>query len=116
MMNVFCSNLQKIGPELTRRFFQDRIGWRDYNRVVLSTAWRYPRVFPFSVEVLGWKGLLNWGLDYLIFSREALFRTFYKKLGQNNQGRLANWLKRTQPALALALLAHREEWAASGLL
>ncbi len=116
MMNVFCSTLQHIGPALTRRFFQDRIGWRDYNRIILTTAWRYPRVFPFTLEVLGLKGIRNWALDYLIFSREALYRTLYQKLGEKRQTSLYNSLKKRNPKQALSLAARREEWLASGLL
>lgn len=116
MMNVFCASLNQIGPALTRRFFQDRIGWRDYNRVILTTAWRYPRVFPFTLEVLGLKGIGHWATDYLIFSREALLRTLYQKLGAPGQQRLHHFLEKRRPKLALALAASYEEWVASGLL
>lgn len=116
MMNVFCANLNQLGPALTRRFFQDRTGWRDYNRVVLSTARRYPRVFPFTFEVLGVKGVGHWALDYLIFSREALFRSLYSKLGKKRQTWLRQFLAKRRPKLALALSARHEEWLASGLL
>lgn len=116
MMNVFCATLEKIGLELTRRFFQDKIGWRDYNRVILSTAWRYPRVFPFTLEVLGMKGIGNWALDYLLFSREALLRTLYGKLGPRWQARLQKFLERRKPRLALRVAARHEEWLASGLV
>ena len=117
LMNVFCSTLNDIGPGLTRRFFQDRFGWKDYHRLLLGTAWRYPRVYPFTVEVLGWWGTGQWAADYLRFSREALLRTFYKMLGgKKNAGWLERFLVSYKPSLALALAARREEWDASGLL
>lgn len=117
LMNVFCSTLRDIGPGLTRRFFQDHFGWKDYHHLVLGTAWRYPRVFPFTVEVLGWWGTCQWISGYLRFSREAFLRTFYKTLGgKKNSSWLERFLVARKPALALALAARREEWDASGLL
>ncbi len=115
MMNVFCAALRDMGPGLTRRFFQDRFGWRDYNRLILTTAWRHPRVYPYTFEVLGLHGVGEWASDYVKFSREALWRTIYKRLGGKAQ-QLEKRLARRNPALALALAARREEWNASGLL
>lgn len=116
VMNVFCATLNQIGPEVTRRFFQDKIGWHDYNKVILSTARRYPRVFPISFEVLGLKGIGHWAIDYLIFSRESFYRTLYQKLGKKIQNKLQSFLEKRRPKLALSLAARREEWIASGLL
>ena len=113
MMNVFCAALRDIGPDLTRRFFQDRFNWRDYTRLILTTAWRSPRVFPFTLEVLGMRGIGHWFTDYLKFSRESLLRTLYKKLSTGRRDRLE---KRLPPTLALQVAARREEWDASGLL
>lgn len=115
MLNVFCAALQQIGPGLTRRFFQDRFGWLDYNRLVLTTAWRSPRVFPFSLEVLGLGGLKDWLSDYLRFSADAFLRTLYRLSGSRRVNRLEKWLAHFAPGLALKLAARREEWAASGL-
>jgi hypothetical protein len=116
MLNVFCAALQQTGADLTRRFFQDRFGWLDYNRLVLTTAWRAPRVFKFSLEVLGPVGIKNWISDYLRFSADSLLRTFYKRFSPKRTLRLEKRLARFAPGLALKLAAHREEWAASGLL
>ncbi|HEX2913702.1 MAG TPA: hypothetical protein VH186_23055 [Chloroflexia bacterium] len=117
MMNVFCAGLNECGPELTRRFFQDRFGWLDYNRLTLMTAFRAPRVFPFTFEVMGMRGVGHWAFDYLKFSREALFRTIYKIFPGRKFGmRFERWLAKKRPDLALALAARREEWDASGLL
>ncbi len=116
MMNVFCRALADIGPGLTRRFFQDRFGWRDYNRLILTTAWRSPRVFPFTLQVLGLRGIGHWFSDYLKLSRESLFRSVYRKVGLKRGLGLEKRLARRRPALALSLAARREEWQASGLL
>ena len=116
LMNVFCATLNRVGPTLTRRFFQDRIGWRDYNRVIFNTALSYPRVFPFSLQVLGLKGVGHWAHDYLIFSREAFYRTLYQKLGKKRQATLHNLLRQFSPHRELALNARREEWQASGVM
>jgi lycopene cyclase CruA len=116
MLNVFCAALQQIGPGLTRRFFQDRFGWLDYNRVILTTAWRSPRVFPFTLEVLGLGGIKDWSSDYLVFSADSFLRTLYRAAGPGRTKRLEKWLTPLAPGLALKLAARREEWAASGLL
>ena len=118
MLNVFCAALQQTGPGLTRRFFQDRFGWLDYNRLVLTTAWRAPRVFSFSLEVLGLGGIKDWISDYIRFSADSLLRTLYRlyrRISPKGANRLEKWLIPLAPALALKLAAHREEWAASGL-
>lgn len=116
LMNAFCGTLANLDKSLTRRFFQDKIGWRDYNRIILSSARRYPRVFPFTLEVLGLKGIGAWAVDYLKFSREALLCTVYKAVGTRKQGRWQSWLTKTSPRLALKLLARQEEWRACGWL
>ncbi len=116
LMNVFCATLRDIGPGLTRRFFQDRFGWKDYHYMMLKTAWRYPRVYPFTFQVLGLKGVGEWATDYLAFTRAALARTIYKKLGGRKNIWLEKRLASKRPGLALALASRREEWEASGLL
>lgn len=116
MLNIFCAALQQTGPGLTRRFFQDRFGWLDYTRLVLMTARRAPRVFPFSLEVLGLGGIADWFVDYSAFSADSLCRTLYAKLNPGLTTRLESRLSKLAPGLALKLAARREEWAASGLL
>ncbi len=116
LMNVFCAALTATGPELTRRFFQDRFHWRDYTYLILTTARRSPRVFPFTLEVLGLRGIGHWFTDYLKFSRESFFRTIYNGLGVSRGHWLEKKLAKRRPAWALALAARREEWDASGLL
>ena len=112
MLNVFCAALNDLGPDLTNRFFQDRFSLSDYNRLILTTAWRAPRVFPFTLEVLGFRGIGHWIYDYVKFCRESLLRAIYRKLPTKVEG----WLKRLSPGMALRITARREEWLASGLL
>lgn len=118
IMNAFCATLAKLDKTQTRRFFQDKVGWRDYNRILLGSARRYPRVFPLSVEVLGWGGLAAWFVDYLRFSREAWLCSFYRRFIKNksNSQALINRLVKFSPHLALQMQARQEEWRACGWL
>jgi len=116
MMNVFCAALTKCGPELTKRFFQDKIRWNDYNKLTLMTAWYCPRVYPLTLEVLGLKGTGQWALDYLKLTRETLLCKLYSVLGQKRQQFLENWATRRNPELGLKIAARREEWQACGWL
>ncbi len=116
IMNVFCAALTKTGPELTRRFFQDKTRWSDYNKLTLMTAFYYPRVYPLTLEVLGLKGTGHWALDYLKLTRETLLCQVYRALGKKRQLSLENWATRRNPGLGLRIASRREEWLASGWL
>ncbi len=67
LMNAFCAALQAVGPDATRRFLQDRHTFRDYLRILLTTAARYPAVFPITWRVLGPRGLARWARDIAAF-------------------------------------------------
>jgi lycopene cyclase CruA len=116
MMNVFCAALNRLGPTFTRRFFQDKIRWFDYNRVTLGTAIRCLRVYPLTFEIIGVKGVADWASDYLALSRDTVLCRLYRVLGQKGQTKLANWLEKRSPSRALMLEARREEWLACGWL
>jgi lycopene cyclase CruA len=116
MMNSFCSNLNNLGPALTRRFFQDKVRWSDYNRITFGTALRSPRVYPLTFEIIGAKGVLHWLIDYLRLSRETMACKLYRGLGSKNQTKLLKWLENRNRSLALILAARHEEWLASGWL
>ena len=116
IMNAFCGSLARLDKALTRRFFQDRIGWRDYNRILLSSATRYPRVFPFTLEVLGLKGIGAWAWDYLKFSREALLCSLYRGVVVKHETRWQARLTRFSPRLGLKMVARSQEWRACGWL
>ncbi len=116
IMNAFCGSLARLDKALTRRFFQDRIGWRDYNRILLSSARRYPRVFPFTLEVLGLKGVGAWAGDYLKFSREALLCSLYRGVVGKHETKWQARLTRFSPRLGLKMAARNQEWRACGWL
>jgi lycopene cyclase CruA len=107
LMNVFCAALRELGPDLADRFFKDRFGWRDYTRLVLHTARRYPAVFPRTLSTLGVRDTALWGVSYLEFSaaclRDGLVQTALNVVGHRRVG----WAERRWPALGLRLAAHR---------
>jgi lycopene cyclase CruA len=67
LMNAFCSALQAVGEGATVRFLQDRHTFRDYLRILLTTAARYPAVFPITWRVLGPRGMARWVRDIAAF-------------------------------------------------
>lgn len=115
LMNSFCRVLNQVGPEVSRRFFQDKSGLRDYLRLLLMTAARSPRVLGLAFETLSGQELSNWGIGLFRFSREALYRHLYRRF-QKPLLKLEKQWSKTKPAWALALAARREEWQAAGLL
>jgi lycopene cyclase CruA len=115
LMNVFCAVLNTLGASLTRRFFQDKFGWWDFTRLLLTTARRSPRVFPLAWGALGPRGIVHGMSDYARFGREALLRSVYKRFRRPFSA-LEKRFTRKRPALALKLAARREEWEAAELL
>lgn len=67
LMNAFCAALQAVGTDTTVRFLQDRHTFGDYLRILLTTAARYPAVFPITWRVLGPRGLVRWVRDIAAF-------------------------------------------------
>lgn len=115
IMNIFCRVLNDLGPDLSRRFFQDTTTLSDYTRVTLHTLRVYPRILPLAFSVLGAKRMALWGVDYLAaFRAEAgrrIFRNSAKLLGADNVLRLEAALLRIAPRLGLRLRAVRLGWA-----
>lgn len=111
IMNVFCKVLAELGPDISRRFFQDTATLGDFTRITLHTARVYPRIFALAVRVLGWRRIGFWALDYLAaVKNETQFR-IYKNLtrlaGQRSARRLEDKLLRIVPRLGLRLRAWR---------
>jgi lycopene cyclase CruA len=116
MLNVFCAALDKVGKPVTRRFFQDKMTWRDYILIMLTTAMRYPKVYLLTLKVLGWKGIGNWAGDLINFSTQALLCSVYKATGKGFRAKLERFLAKRNPQGAFRFLAKREEWKSSGWL
>jgi lycopene cyclase CruA len=67
LLNAFCAALVRVGAPTTQRFLQDRHTFRDYLRILLTTARLYPAVFPITGRVLGPRGLARWLRDVAVF-------------------------------------------------
>ncbi len=115
VMNVFCRVLDDLGPDVSRRFFQDTATLGDFTRITLHTARIYPRIFPLAVRVLGWRRIGLWALDYLGAVRNEVQLRLYRKVarlvGQRAMRRLEDSLLRIAPRLGLRLRARRLGWA-----
>ncbi len=110
IMNIFCHALTDLGPEVTNRFLQDRYTFGQYLKIMLTTARRYPGVFPLTARVLGAKGLLKWGSDLAAFALDDVARSLYRVTGRANWHRLEGLAAKASPAAKLKLMAKRTEW------
>lgn len=111
-LNVFCRVLYDLGPEVTNAFFKDRIGWRDYTRLVLKTPGYYPKIYKLALSTLSLTEMIGWITAWLQLGRQSagyvLYRTV-KPLLYSSPGSLAHWaVKRTFPHLELHIAAKRE--------
>lgn len=91
-LNVFCRILNDIGPSASREFFQDRIRWWDYTRLVVQTSIVYPRIFPLTFRTLSWSDAGAWIGAYGVFTAAA---------ARNGVGRIVAPLSQTRPAGAV---------------
>ncbi len=101
LMNVFCAALEDLGSETTLRFLQDRYTFREYLRIMLTTARRYPSVFPLVMRVLGPVGLLKWLRDMSAFAANDLLRSLHSRIGRERWKRLERLAGSVWPGLRL---------------
>ncbi len=109
-LNVFCGVLNHLGERASREFFQDRVRWWDYTRLVLQTAVVYPRIIPLTLRTLTWGDGLAWLAAYGAFTaaavRNAAGRTVIVPLAQTRPAREVNRLLwRHVPGVAWRLAA-----------
>ena len=112
LMNVFCAALSDLGSITTVRFLQDRYTFREYLRIMLTTARRYPPVFPLVMRVLGPRGLLKWLGDMCAFAANDLLRSLHSRMGPGRWKRVEKLAGRVSPWLRLRLAAMRTLWRA----
>jgi lycopene cyclase CruA len=117
LQNVFLAVLGDLGADLAQRFFQDRMRWGDYHRMILGTFLRYPRVVGIAWRVLGPRGVAQWIGDYLRYSAVALNARLVGRAGGPRLERaLVTLAGRLWPTAALRLRARYAEWRAMGWL
>jgi lycopene cyclase CruA len=110
LMNVFCAALHDLGSEASLRFLQDRYTFREYLRIMLTTARRYPSVFLLVLRVLGPLGLLKWLGDICAFAVNDLLRCFHNRIGHQRWKRLEKLAGSVSSGLRLRLAAMRTLW------
>ncbi len=116
LQNVFLATMNKLGAEVATRFFQDRMRWHDYNRVVWYTMKRYPAVLIIVWPVLGIPGVVQWFLDYVRFSSVAMAARMARALGTSAEQTLLRVSDRVAAGVALKLRAAYAEWRTMGWL
>ncbi|MDQ6645565.1 MAG: hypothetical protein M3Y76_14070 [Chloroflexota bacterium] len=111
-LNVFCRVLYDLGPEVTNAFFKDRIGWRDYTRLVLKTPGYYPKIYKLALSTLSLTEMIGWITAWLQLGRQSAGYILYqtvKPLLYSSPGSLAHLaVKLTFPHLELHITAIRE--------
>ena len=112
MMNIFCRSLGEIGEPATVRFLQDRYTFREYLRIMLTTARHEPAVFPLTVRILGLRGIRKWAGDILAFAADDALRAAYRAAGKRRWRVLEKAANGLSPSVALRLKARRTNWDA----
>ncbi|HEV2660612.1 MAG TPA: hypothetical protein VGU68_08400, partial [Ktedonobacteraceae bacterium] len=111
-LNVFCRILADMGPTVTNAFFKDRIGWRDYTRIILKTPAYYPKIYSLALKTLTKTELIGWFTAWLSLGRQATAYTLYRAIrlfARSLSGRVARSLiERAFPAFGLSILMHEE--------
>lgn len=116
LQNVFLGVLNELGIDLAQRFFQDRMRWGDYHKMVLGMFAAHPPIVLDAWQVLGPRGCQQWAADYGRYSGAALLAWAAQYLGQSGRHTLIERLEQVHPAAALRVRAAFAEWHASGWL
>ena len=111
-LNVFCRVLNDLGPSITSAFFKDRIGWRDYTRIVLKTPGYYPEIYRLALKTLTPTEMLGWIIAWLQLARQSASLLLYRRINSLSRSFLGRCIsgitKRTAPQLALRLAIYQE--------
>lgn len=116
LQNIFLGVLNELGRELATRFFQDRMRWSDYHKMVLGMFRRYPPVVMVAWRVLGPTGCRQWIGDYLRFSGEALLAAMSRAAGSRGERLIYRFFDAIRPPVSLAVRSRYAEWRAMGWL
>jgi lycopene cyclase CruA len=114
LQNDFLAVLNDLGDDLSRRFFQDRMWWSDYHKMLLGTLKRRPQILADAWKVLGPRLIFQWIGDYLGFCAEAVRARVARLAGKQGAWLAIRLLDRYQPRLALRLRARYAEWQTMG--
>ncbi len=114
LQNIFYEVLLELGVERSTRFFRDQMRWSDYHPMLLGTLRRYPTILLIALRVLGMRGIVQWGGDYIRFSTVAAIATLARTAGPQAEALLVSAADRVRPALGLRLRARYAEWRAMG--
>lgn len=114
LQNDFLAVLNELGDDLSRRFFQDRMCWSDYHKMLLGTLKRRPRILADAWKVLGPRLIIQWIGDYLGFCAEAVRASLARLAGKQAAWLAIRLLDRYQPRLAFRLRARYAEWQSMG--
>lgn len=112
LQNVFLKALNELGLPIAQRFFQDRMSWNDYNKIVGIILLRYPVIMIKALRVLQTDGILRWLHDYAHFTREALFAAGARAAGVRSEQLIYRASDCISPAAGLWIRARYAEWRA----
>lgn len=112
--NVFLGALNKLGPALSTRFYQDRMRWIDFCRIINRVMWDYPGILVSAGRVLGPEGFSRWARDLLHFSAIATYAALGQAIGSQGERALYRLYDRMSPALGLRVRSTYAEWRSMG--
>lgn len=112
LQNVFLKALNELGLPMAQRFFQDRMRWNDYNKIVGIILLRYPMIMVKAWHVLQASGVTRWIRDYTRFTLEALSAAGARAAGPRGEQLARTLSDSLSPAAGLWVRARYAEWRA----
>ena len=104
------------GPDAAARFYQDRMRWSDYNRILLAIRRRWRGMVAASWSVLGLPGIARWAGDYARFGGETALASLARIGGPRAERLLVALADTASPSAGLHLRARYASWRAMGWL
>lgn len=114
LQNVFLATLNELGIAFATRFFQDRMLWADYGKIVRTVLRRYPEILVVTWRALGPWNIYRWVCDYLRFSFVAAQAAVGGALSPHGERAIYALLDRLAPAVSLRVRSLYAEWRAMG--
>lgn len=114
LQNVFLGILNDMGIAAAERFFQDRMHWSDYNKIVLGVLLRYPVIMVQAWRALKLATTYQWIRDYLRFTREAGWAAIARAAGPRAERVLYQLCDRFSPDVGLKVRARYAGWRVMG--
>lgn len=105
ILNTFFDVLVDSDARLVDDFIKDRLGWLEFNKMVLRAAFKNPRLITWALGLVGIKYFVSWLPAYFEFSRYSFISTLLSGWVPDLIRSAQRSLEKTDPRLWYRLLA-----------